>query len=65
MINILQKIANDLIEEKQNKIDIHNEIDLCNFSSNISLFPYQQQALQNIIVILELYYNDKLKLKNY
>ncbi len=65
MVNILQKIATDLIEEKQNKIDIYNEIDLCNFSSNISLFPYQQQALQNIIVILELYYNDKLKLKNY
>jgi len=63
--NILQKIANDLLENKDLRVDINNEVDLDKFSSNISLFTYQQEALKNIIAILDLYYFDKTKLKNY
>jgi superfamily II DNA or RNA helicase len=65
MTNILQKIAQDLLENKDLRVDINNEIDLDKFSSNISLFSYQQEALKNIIAILDLYYNDigKTKLK--
>lgn len=65
MTNILQKIAQDLLENKDLRVDINNEVDLDKFSSNISLFNYQQEALKNIIVILDLYYSDKTKLKNY
>jgi hypothetical protein len=65
MTNILQKIANDLLENKDLRVDINNEVDLDKFSSNISLFTYQQDALKNIIAILDLYYSDKTKLKNY
>ena len=59
MTNILQKIANDLLENKDLRVDINNEVDLDKFSSNISLFTYQQVALKNIIAILDLYYYDK------
>ncbi|MEA2099718.1 MAG: DEAD/DEAH box helicase family protein [Campylobacterota bacterium] len=65
MTNILQKIANDLLENKDLRVDINNEVDLDKFSFNISLFTYQQEALKNIIAILDLYYSDKTKLKNY
>ena len=65
MTNILQKIAQDLLENRDLRVDINNEVDLDNFSSNISLFAYQQEALKNIIAILDLYYSDKIKLKNY
>jgi len=65
MTNILQKIAQDLLENRDLRVDINNEVDLDRFSSNISLFPYQQDALKNIIAILDLYYKDKIKLKNY
>ncbi|MDQ7062186.1 MAG: hypothetical protein Q9M43_14120 [Sulfurimonas sp.] len=63
--NILQKIAQDLLETNDLRVDINNEVDLDKFSSNISLFTYQQEALKNIIAILDLYYSDKTKLKNY
>ena len=65
MTNILQKISQDLLENRDLRVDINNEIDLDKFSSNISLFTYQQDALKNIIAILDLYYNDigKTKLK--
>ena len=65
MTNILQKIAQDLLENKDLSVDINNEVDLDKFSSNISLFTYQQDAIKNIIAILDLYYTDKIKLKNY
>lgn len=65
MTNILQKIAQDLLEDKALRVDINNEVDLDKFSSNISLFTYQQEALKNIIAILDLYYNDKKELKNH
>jgi len=65
MTNILQKIAQDLLENRDLRVDVNNEIDLDKFSSNISLFTYQQEALKNIIAILDLYYSDKTKLKNY
>lgn len=65
MTNILQKIAQDLLENKDLRVDVNNEVDLNKFSSNISLFTYQQEALKNVIAILDLYYNDKIKLKNY
>ncbi len=65
MTNILQKIANDLLEHKNHRIDINNEIDLKTFSSNISLFKYQQEALKNVMLILDLYFKDKITLKNY
>ncbi len=65
MTNILQKIAQDLLEHKNHRIDINNEIDLKTFSSNISLFKYQQEALKNVVVILDLYFKDKITLKNY
>ena len=65
MTNLLQKIAQDLLENKDLRVDINNEVDLDKFSSNISLFPYQQESLRNIIAVLDLYYNDKTKLKNY
>jgi hypothetical protein len=65
MTNILQKIAQDLLENRDLRVDINSEFDLNKFSSNISLFTYQQEALKNIIAILDLYYSDKVKLKNY
>ena len=65
MTNILQKIAQDLVENRDLRVDINNEVDLDKFSSNISLFSYQQEALKNIIAILDLYYYDKIKLKYY
>lgn len=65
MTNILQKIAEDLLEHKEHRIDINNEIDLTTFSSNISLFKYQQESLKNVIAILDLYFKDKITLKNY
>ncbi|MFK5975577.1 MAG: DEAD/DEAH box helicase family protein, partial [Sulfurovum sp.] len=65
MTNILQKIAQDLLENRDLRVDINSEVDLDTFSSNISLFTYQQEALKNIIAILDLYYSDKIKLKNY
>ena len=65
MTNILQKIAQDLLENRDLRVDISSEIDLDKFSSNIALFAYQQEALKNIIAILDLYYSDigKTKLK--
>jgi len=65
MTNILQKIAQDLLENKDLRVDINSEVNLDKFSYNISLFTYQQEALKNIIVILDLYYSDigKTKLK--
>ncbi|MEA3353357.1 MAG: DEAD/DEAH box helicase family protein, partial [Campylobacterota bacterium] len=65
MTNILQKISEDLLEHKKHRIDINNEIDLTTFSSNISLFKYQQESLKNVIAILDLYFKDKITLKNY
>ena len=65
MTNILQKITQDLLENRDLRVDINSEFDLDRFSSNISLFPYQQEALKNIIAILDLYYSDKVKLKYY
>jgi len=65
MTNILQKIAQNLLENRDLRVDINNEVDLNKFSSNITLFTYQQEALKNIIAILDLYYTDKTKLKNY
>jgi superfamily II DNA or RNA helicase len=65
MTNILEKIAKDLLENKDLRVDINSEVDLDKFSSNILLFPYQQEALKNVIAILDLYYSDKIKLKYY
>lgn len=49
MNNILQKIAEDLIDHHNHRVDLYNEIDLTSFSSKISLFPYQQEALKNVV----------------
>ncbi len=65
MTSILQKIAQDLLESRDLRVDINSEVDLDKFSSNISLFTYRQEALKNIIAILDLYYSNKIKLKNY
>ena len=63
MTNILQLIAQNLVENKETDIDIDNEFDLKSFSKDISLFDYQQEALKYIIAVLELYFRDKESLK--
>jgi len=65
MTNILQLIAQNLVENKETDIDIDNEFDLKSFSKDISLFDYQQEALKYIIAVLELYFRDKESLKYY
>jgi len=65
MTNILQLIAQNIIENKEHNIDIESEFDLSKFSKTISLFDYQQEALKNIIGILELYFKDKERLADY
>lgn len=65
MTNLLQLIAQNILESKENQIDIDNEFDLEKFSKTISLFDYQQEALRNAIAVLELYFRDKEKLANY
>jgi superfamily II DNA or RNA helicase len=65
MTNILQLIAQNLLENKTTNIDIDNEFDLETFSKDISLFGYQQEALRYGISILELYFRDKQRLVEY
>ena len=65
MTNILQLIAQNLLDNKTTKIDIDNEFDLETFSKDISLFDYQQEALKYGISVLELYFRDKQRLVEY
>jgi len=65
MTNILQLIAQNLIDNKSSNIDIDNEFDLETFSKDISLFDYQQEALKYGISVLELYFRDKQRLEEY
>ena len=65
MTSLLQYIAQNILENRENQIDIDNEFDLEKFSKTVSLFDYQQEALKNAIAVLELYYRDKEKLATY
>lgn len=65
MTNILQLIAQNILENKENSVDIDNELDLETFSKDIALFDYQQEALRYGIATLELYFRDKDRLKEY
>ena len=65
MTNILQLIAKNILESRENSIDIDNELDLESFSKAISLFDYQQEALKHGIAVLELYFKDKQRLSEY
>ena len=65
MTNILQLIAQNIIENKETVIDVDNELDLEKFSKTISLFDYQQDALKNVIGVLDLCFRDKEKLSKY
>ena len=59
MTNLLQLISQNIIKNKELTLDIENEFDFKSFSKNISLFDYQQEALKNIVAILETYFNNK------
>ncbi len=63
MTNILQLIAQDLVENRFTNIE--NEFDLKNFSKDISLFDYQQEVLKYAIAVLKLYFRDKNSLSDY
>ena len=65
MTNLLQLIAKNILENRENQIDIDNELDLEKFSKTISLFDYQQEALRNITGVLELYFRDQERLAEY
>jgi len=65
MTNILQQIAQNIIESKLYTIDIDNEFSLESFSKDITLFDYQQEALKYAISVLELYFQDKQKLAEF
>ena len=41
MTNLLQLIAQNILENRENQIDIDNEFDLEKISKTVSLFDYQ------------------------